>query len=156
MIWPCGLSESRPFVGPLTVTPTGCADAIGLASVIPDPRSWTATPLACASVSGAVSVTPVPAAPAVPTLWIVANSWFALPNASRRTGSPATMFVTLATLMFVSPAAAAAASVVAVRIALPIDCTTLFSTLPLSIATGWPTPKMPLVPAAFNAAAEAT
>ena len=45
------------------------------------------------------------------------------------------MFATLATLMFVSPAEAAAASVVAVRAAVPIDSTTLFSVAESSIAT---------------------
>ena len=61
---------------------------------------------ACAFVSGAVSVTPVPVAPAVPTVWIVPDS------PSMTIGSPAAMPVTLATLMFVAPAAAAAESVV--------------------------------------------
>ena len=84
-------------------------------------------------------MTPVPVAPAVPTLWIVANSWLESPNASSRIGSPAMMLVTLATLMFVSPAEAAAASVVAVLIAVPIACTTLFSVSESSIATGCPT-----------------
>ena len=99
---------------------------------------------------------PVPVAPAVPTVWIVANSWAEFPNASSRIGSPATMLVTLATLMFVSPAAAAADSVLAVRIAVPTAGTRSFSVAESSIATGWPTPKIPTVCAALRVDVDAT
>ena len=68
--------------------------------------SLSAEPLACAAVSGAVSVTPVPVAPAVPTVWMIADSpptmmWW-----------PATRPVTEATLTLVAPTAEAALSVV--------------------------------------------
>ena len=58
-------------------------------------------------------MTPVPPAPDVPTVVIVTVSGFA-PVGSTVSVLPATMPVTLATLMFVSPAFAAADSVVCV------------------------------------------
>ena len=98
----------------ITRAVVGWAKDVGEVSVMPLPRSCAAAPLACANESADVSVTPVPPAPAVPTAEIVRYSTFAKP-ASIATRSPTTMFVTEATLMFVSPTAAAAASVVAVR-----------------------------------------
>src|SRR5438477_1344743 len=67
-------------------------------------------PKACACVSGMVSVSPVPAAPAVPTVSIVCVSAFA--PLSSWICSPEKRPVTLATLMFVEPAAAAATRLV--------------------------------------------
>src|SRR4051812_44505667 len=94
-------SETRPELAttPSTVAPAACADASAGVNVTPGPRSCAVTPDACAFVSVVVSVIPVPVAPEVPTVWIVANSWLAA--VSIETVSPATMFVTLATLMFV-------------------------------------------------------
>src|SRR5712691_10886171 len=71
---------------------------------------YTGTPLACAFARGAVKVIPVPAAPAVPTLAIVADS--ASEPVSIVIAMPEVKPLTLATLMLVAPAAAGAASVV--------------------------------------------
>ena len=90
-------------------------------------------PLACALVSGAVRTTPVPAAPAVPTLAIVASSWLTVPFSSTIVW-PAARPLMLLTLMFVSPAVAAAASDVGagdVRNAIAV----LFSSTALAVPT---------------------
>ena len=99
--------------------PAGLPERVGVGLKFVPRQSWTvvfagtvtsasltAEPLACAAASGAVSVTPVPVAPAVPTVWMTADS----PPTSM--WCPATRPVTLATLTFVAPIADAAASVV--------------------------------------------
>ena len=83
-------------------------------------------------------MTPVPVAPAVPTAVIERYSTLSKP-ASTATFSPTTMFVTEVTLMFVSPAEAAAASVVAVRCAVPTAATLLESTFERPMLRLWPT-----------------
>ena len=81
--------------------------------VLGTPFAVTNVPVSCAAASAGVVVTPVPVAPAVPTAVIVTVCGF-VPVGSIVSVLPAVRPVTLATLMFVSPAAAGAASVVCV------------------------------------------
>jgi hypothetical protein len=76
----------------------------------------TVAPLACANASAGANVMPVPPEPEVPTVVIVTVSGFE-PPLSTTIVWPAEKFVTLATLTFVAPAAAAAASVVEIGVA---------------------------------------
>ena len=85
------------------------------------PFFTTVAPDACANARAGVNVTPVPLAPAVPTTVIVTVSGFA-PVESIVIVLPTTRPVTLATLTFVAPTAAAADSVVVVELT---SCTPL-------------------------------
>ena len=78
------------------------------------PFFHTVAPEACAKARAGVNVTPVPPEPEVPTAVIVTVSGLA-PLASIVSVPPATRLVTLASLTFVAPLAAAADSVVAVN-----------------------------------------
>ena len=112
-----------------TGAPYGWALVSAGVKVMPAPRSCAGAPTACASVSGAARVTPVPPAPAVPTVWIVANS--TLVPVSMRTTWPAVRPNVKVTLMFVSPGLAAATSVGAKADgALPTDVTVTVSAVP--------------------------
>src|SRR3954453_11253508 len=77
------------------------------------PFFTTVAPDACAKASAGAKVTPVPPAPCVPTTAIVTVSGFA-PVESIVIVLPTTRPVTLASLTFVTPTAAAAESVVVV------------------------------------------
>src|SRR4051794_6778444 len=103
----------RPSAVRTTCAPTGAAALNPADRDRPLPRSCAVLPDACASVSGVCNVTPVPAAPDVPT--VCTRSYSRDAPVSTAIASPTAMLVTLATLMFVAPAADAAASVVAVR-----------------------------------------
>ena len=94
---------------PVTGAPAACAGRERAVSVTPVPRPSTAAPAAWAEVSAGVKVMPVPG-PGVPTFVTVTDS--VVPAVSIRIVSPAAIPVVDATLMFVSPAAAAANKVV--------------------------------------------
>ena len=79
------------------------------------PFFTTVAPDACANASAGVKVTPVPVAPEVPTAVIVTVSGFA-PVESIVIVLPTTRPVTLASLTFVAPTAAAAERVVVVEV----------------------------------------
>ena len=103
----------------ITRAVTLCALESAEVSVTPLPTSCTGIAARVRAGERSVERDAGPAAPAVPTAVISRYSTLSNPT-STATFSPTTMFVTEATLMFVSPAAAAAASVVAVRWAVPI------------------------------------
>ncbi len=89
-----------PEPGSVTLEPTACPALSAGVNVTPVPaleRSITERPVAWTFVRLLVNVMPLPVAPAVPTVWIVADSWLA-PGSSSRT-SPAARPVMLATLM---------------------------------------------------------
>ncbi len=161
---PCSASFHQPYAGiptsTFTVSPDACATVSAGLTVTPVPRSCAAAPAACASASGAVRITPVPRSCAAAPLACASVERRGQrdpgPGGAGRADRldrvelevragvdadrwPAVMPVTLATLMFVAPAAAAAASVVAVEAAVPTLWIVTTSMLaPVSTRMRWP------------------